>query len=423
MSESLVERQQRLTGIRSPGLYNDPVHIVRADDVWLWDAQGKKYLDCNSNVAHIGHCHPNVVAAIAKQAASLTTSGLYLNHDAMDYVEQLTGKCGHQISQIIMTSAWSQANDIALRMARAMTGKTGIIATDNAFHGSTTAVGQLSAQHAIAGGHSGHVRLVPAPDSVQPVGTKSDTQAEVFARNVGRAIVDLEDSGHGFAGFILSPVFAHEGLPGLPRDFLEPTIGIVRRARGLVLCDEHQSGFGRTGSHWWAHDMMGFSPDVVTVGNEMGNGYPVAAVLTRPDIMAEFHENQGNRSDFGYDPVAIAAARATISVIEKEGLIENAHIVGRYMVQKLEQLKHPLIADVRSVGLHLVMEFASDNGQPAAQFADGVVQRMRRDGVLAGLTGRQNNGLKLRPPLSFGLEHADHATDALERALKECPIG
>ena len=418
MSETLVERRARLLGPNLATFYDQPLHLVRGSGVWLWDADGHKYLDCYNNVPHVGHCHPKVVEAIAAQAATLNTHSRYLHQGVLDYVEALTSKFSHDLSQVIMVCTGSEANDVALRMARAVTGKRGIIATDNTYHGNTDAVSQLTAGRRPIGGHAGHVRLVPAPDSLRPVGGSLQGQAEFFARNIAAAIVDLEETGVGFAGFMLCPVFANEGLPDLPSGFLEPAMGVVRRARGLVLCDEVQPGFGRIGTHWWGHERAGFAPDVVTLGKPMANGHPVAAVVTRPDIMAEFREAFGYFNTFGGNPVSAAAAMATLQVIEDEGLVENARAVGAYALDRMRALKHPLIAQVRGQGLFFALEFV-DRGEPAADFTHAVVEGMKRDGVLVGSVGRHGNILKLRPPLVFSRENADLAIDALDKVLRE----
>ena len=418
MSESLIKRRARLLGPNLATFYDQPLHLVRGSGVWLWDADGCKYLDCYNNVPHVGHCHPKVVQAIATQAAALNTHSRYLHAGVLDYVEALTSNFSHDLSQVIMVCTGSEANDVALRMARAVTGKRGIIATDNTYHGNTAAVSQLTAGRQPIGGHGAHVRLVPAPDSQHPVGGSLHGQAEAFARNIAGAIVELEDTGIGFAGFMLCPVFANEGLPDLPGGFLEPAIGVVHRARGLVLCDEVQPGFGRVGTHWWGHERMGFAPDVVTLGKPMANGHPVAAVVTRPDIMAEFREAFGYFNTFGGNPVSAAAAMATLQVIEEEGLVENAHVVGAYTLERMQALQHPLIAQVRGQGLFFAIEFV-DRGQPAADFTHHVVEAMKREGVLVGSVGRHGNILKLRPPLVLSRENADLAVDTLAGVLRE----
>lgn len=416
MSE-LVERRARLMGPNVPTFYRDPIQLVRGEGVWLWDADGKRYLDCYNNVPHVGHCHPRVVDAICRQSATLNTHTRYLHDGVLDYTERLTSRLGHGLGQAIMVCTGSEANDLALRMAQAVTGKTGIIATDNTYHGNTSAVSQLSTRRPPIGGRAGNVRLVPAPDSLYPVGGSREGQPEAFAREVARAIVDLEESGPGFAGLMLCPVFANEGLPNLEPGFLDKTVEVVRRARGLMLCDEVQPGFGRVGSHWWGHDWLGFAPDVVTLGKPMGNGYPVAATVARPDVMTAFRESFGYFNTFGGNPVAAAAATAVIDVIEEEDLVSNAAETGAFLAQSLSSIDHPAIAEVRGRGLFAGVVLTDADGAPASRLAEDVVEEMKNHGVLIGRIGRRMNILKLRPPMPFGREHVDLAVGTLEKVL------
>ena len=423
MTEDLIARRARLMGPNVPTFYRRPVHIVRGEGVWLWDRDGRRYLDCYNNVAHVGHCHPRVVEAIARQSAVLNTHTRYLHEGVLDYVERLCARLGHGIDQAIMVCTGSEANDIALRMAQAVTGKTGIIATDNTYHGNTAAVSVLSTRRPPIGGYPGHVRLVPAPDSLRPVGGDRNRQAQALAGHVARAIGELEAAGHGFSGLILCPVFANEGLPALPDGFLAPTIAAVRAAGGLVIADEVQPGFGRVGSHFWGHDRIGLAPDVVTVGKPMANGHPVAAVLARPEVMAAFREAFGYFNTFGGNPVSAAAAMAVLDVIDDEGLVGNALETSSYLLDRMQALSHPLLAEVRGAGLFFGLEFVQDDAMtPATAFVEDLVEAMVARGFLLNRIGRHGNTLKIRPPMPFGREHADLLCDALDAALGAAPV-
>jgi len=414
---SLIERRARAMGPNVPTFYERPVHLVRGKGVWLWDADGKRYLDCYNNVPHVGHCHPKVVEAICRQSGTLNTHTRYLHEGVVTYIERLADLFAHDLSQAVMVCTGSEANDIALRMAQAVTGKTGIIATDNTYHGNTWATSQLSTRRPPIGGRAGNVRLVPAPDSLAPLGGIVEGQAEAFAREVANAIRDLEENGPGFAGLMLCPVFANEGLPNLAPGFLDPTVAIVRRARGLVLCDEVQPGFGRMGSHWWGHEALGFAPDVVTLGKPMGNGYPVAAVVTRPDVMADFRESFGYFNTFGGNPVAAAAATAVLDVISEEDLMPQAERTAERTMALLGGLKHPAIAEVRGAGLFFGIVLQDEAGQPATAMAVRVMEEMKNRGVLIGRIGRHMNILKLRPPMPFGEAEAELAVGTLSAVL------
>lgn len=414
MIENLTDRRARLMGPNVPTFYRKPVHIVRGEGVWLWDADGKRYLDCYNNVAHVGHCHPKVVEAICAQATTLNTHTRYHHELVLDYIEELTATLGHGISQAIMVCTGSEANDLALRMAQAVTGKTGIIATDNTYHGNTAAVSQLSTRRPPIGGRAPNVRLVPSPETVRPLGGDLQSQSRTFAQNVAKAITELEEAGYGFSGLMICPVFANEGLLAPVDGFLDATVEVVRRAGGLILCDEVQPGFGRVGSHFWGHDALGFAPDVVTIGKPMANGHPVAACLARPDVMAAFREAFGYFNTFGGNPVSAAACLATLHVIKEEGLQEAANITSRYLLDRLNALDHPQIVNARAAGMFFGLEFDGDGAE--ALVAD-LVEDMVDRGFLLNRIGRGGRTLKMRPPMPFAREHADLLVDALAAAL------
>jgi len=419
MTETIAERRARLMGPNVPTFYRTPVHIVRGQGVWLWDVSGRRYLDCYNNVAHVGHCHPRVVQAIADQAAVLNTHTRYHHDLVLDYIERLTGRLGHNISQAIMVCTGSEANDIALRMAQAVTGKTGIIATDNTYHGNTMAVSQLSTRRPPIGGRWPNVRLVAAPDTLRT----SDPDGAIFAGHVAQAIAELEASEHGFSGMLLCPVFANEGIPRVQNGFLDKAVAAVRAAGGIVIADEVQPGFGRAGTHFWGHDRLGFAPDVVTVGKPMANGHPVAAVLARPGVMAAFREAFGYFNTFGGNPVSAAACLATLGVIEDEGLMENAGAVSAHVMDRLRALRHPLLAEVRDAGMFFAAEFVKDDGTtPASDFAADLVEAMVARGFLLNRIGRHGQCLKIRPPLPFSTDNADSLIDTLEDVLRALPV-
>jgi 4-aminobutyrate aminotransferase-like enzyme len=261
----------------------------------------------------------------------------------------------------------------------------------------------------------------PAPNSVAPVGGSLEGQAEAFAEHVARAIAELEAAGHGFAGMMLCPSFANEGFPSVEKGFLDPACEMIHRAGGLVLCDEVQPGFGRMGSHFWGHDMLGFAPDVVTLGKPMANGHPCAAVVTRPEIMAAFRNAFGYFNTFGGNPVSCAAAMAVLDVIEEEQLQSNADRVGRHALDRLRAIEHPLKVEARGQGLFFGAEFAKEDGSPATAFVAQVVEGMRSRGVLMNKIGREANILKMRPPMPFDIAHADLAIDTLQDVLAETP--
>ena len=417
MKNNLMARREAVLGPNVPTFFENPVHLVKGEGVWVWDADGRKYLDCYNNVPHVGHCHPNVVAAIAAQAAILNTHTRYLHDGIIDYAERLTAKFQPQLNQVIMVCSGSEANDIALRMAQAMTGKTGIISTDNTYHGNTMAVSQLSSRKPPIGGYAANIRHVTAPDTLRPVGGNTAGQAEAFAREIQIAIDDLEASGHGFSGFLFCPTFANEGLPNLPQDFMQPAAKVIHAAGGILIADEVQPGFGRSGDTWWGHNWLGLSPDVVTLGKPMANGHPVAAVVARAEVMAAFRNAFGYFNTFGGNPVSCAAAAATLDVIENENLVANAKTIGVEFLQNLQGLDHTSIASTRGRGLFIALELETD-GVADEALAAHVVEYARNNGMLMGRTGRNRNVLKLRPPMPLSAENATLATEILNRAFQ-----
>jgi len=354
VSESLLDRRTRLLGPNVPKFCADPVHLVRGQGVWLWDADGRKYLDCYNNVAQVGHCHPRVVQAIADQAATLNTHTRYLHTLLLDYIEALTATFPAPFDSAMLCCTGSEANDIALRMAQALTGRRGVIATDHTYHGNTTAVQQLSRTNPPQGGYGDHVAFVPAPDSFRPLGGVAGmAHAQAFADRVADQIEILESRPCGFGALIFCPFFANEGFPDLPPGWLGPTEAVVRAAGGVIIADEVQPGFGRLGSHFWGFQRIGLTPDIVTLGKPIANGHPVAAVVAPSESMKAFRSAFRYFNTFGGNPVSCAAAMATLRVVQDEGLQANALDVGAYVRAQLADLAahHAAIGDVRGAGL------------------------------------------------------------------------
>jgi 4-aminobutyrate aminotransferase-like enzyme len=421
---SLIERRRALLGPNVSTFYDDPVHVVRAEGVWMWDAEGRKYLDCYNNVPHVGHCNPRVVRAICDQAATLNTHTRYLHESILTYVEQLTATYDDPLKTAILTCTGSEANDIALRMAEAVTGKRGIIATDATYHGNTTLVSHLSKSNVpeVGFGLGQYLRHVEAPDSYRI----PDPDGQRFAAKVQEAIDDLEKSGIGFAALIVCPLFLNEGFPTQNLGWLRPAAEAVRRAGGLLICDEVQAGFGRCGSHFWGHQKQGVTPDVVTMGKPMGNGHPVAGLVTTADIMARFRKSFRYFNTFGGNPVSCAAAMAVLDELQEKNLQANAARIGKLAHQRLSDLasKYPVIGDVRQSGMVFGAEFVLDHATkaPASAYADLVVNKMRQRGILLSKLGRHKNTLKIRPPMPFADEHLDLLMTTLDAVLADTPV-
>lgn len=420
----LIADRARLMGPNVPTFYNDPVQFVRGDGVWLWDVDGRKYLDCYNNVPHVGHCNPRVVEAIASQAATLNTHTRYLHDGVLDYIERLTATMHASLDTAIMTCTGSEANDIALRMAEAATGKRGIIATDATYHGNTALVSQLSQSNepTVGFGLERYLRFVEAPDSYR----NPDPDGTRFAAEVADQIAAHEETGTGFAALVVCPYFLNEGFPDHSDGWLIPVAEVVRRAGGLLICDEVQSGFGRTGTHFWAHEKMGVTPDIVTLGKPMANGHPVGGVVAGRDVVAAFRNGYRYFNTFGGNPVSAAAAMAVLDEIADNDLVGNARAVGGYARQRLAALKekHEAIGDIRGSGLIFGAEMVLDRStkEPASAFTDRVINALRHRGIILSKLGRHKNTLKIRPPMPFSRENADLLFDTLDEVLAETPV-
>ena len=423
-SAELIERRTRLLGPNVSTFYDEPIHFVKGEGVWLWDAEGRRYLDCYNNVPHVGHCNPRVVEAICRQASTLNTHTRYLHGGILDYVERLTGTMDVSLDTAILTCTGSEANDIALRMAEGMTGRRGIIATDATYHGNTSLVSQLSKSNipAVGFGLGQYFRFVEAPDSFR----NPDPDGTRFADAVAEQIAEHEKSGLGFAALIVCPYFLNEGFPDHPYGWLKPAADIVRKAGGLLICDEVQSGFGRTGTHMWAHQKMGAVPDIMTLGKPMANGHPVGGVVTRTEILTKFRKGYRYFNTFGGNPVSCAAAMAVLEEIEDKQLLENARTVGKHARSRMGALarKYEFIGDVRGSGLIFGAEMVldRDSKEPASAFTDRVINEMRQRGIIHSKLGHHKNTLKIRPPMPFSVENADLLFDTLDDVLAETPI-
>ncbi|WP_434621147.1 aspartate aminotransferase family protein [Tabrizicola sp. M-4] len=410
---AMVERRQRLLGPAYRLFYETPVHLVRGEGVWLYDPDGRAYLDTYNNVASVGHAHPRVVAAMAGQAAVLATHTRYLHDGVLAYAERLLAYFPAALSHVMFTCTGSEANDLALRLARAATGGTGVIVTRNAYHGVTADVAACSPSLGVGVPLGPHVRAVPAPE-----GRAGDTAA-VFAGHVQGAIDDLLRHGIRPAVLMVDTVFSSDGLYTDPAGFLAPAVEAIRRAGGLFLADEVQPGFGRTGAAMWGFARHGAVPDMVSLGKPMGNGYPVAGLVVRPEVVAEFGSRARYFNTFGGNAVAAATAMAVLEVIEDEGLMANAARTGAVFRAGLEGLArdHGALGEVRGAGLFLAVDVERE-GLPDREGAARLVNGLREEGVLISATGPLGHVLKIRPPLVFSEANATFFLDRLERVLR-----
>ena len=421
-ADSLLERRYRVLGRNSPLFYDKPLHLVRGEGVWLYDADGKRYLDAYNNVPHVGHCHPRVVAALSRQAATLNTHTRYLDETVVAYAERLTALFDPTLSMAMFCCTGSEANELALRIARDCSGGMGIIATAWAYHGNTAAVMQVSSLFTPEDKRGPYVRTVPVMDPYRERGGRSDEQlATHYANDVKRAIDAFAADGIRFAGLLFCTAFSSEGLPTVPAGFMAKALAHVHAAGGLFIADEVQAGFGRFGSHMWGHQRLGVIPDIVTLGKPMGNGHPLAGVIARPDLVNAFAGRNMYFNTFGGNPVSAAVGTAVLDVLQDERLLQSAVAVGNYTLQRLSDLanRHALIGDVRGAGLFFAVELVSDRQAktPATAQTKRLVNLMRERGVLISRIGLHDNILKIRPPMPFQKQHADLLVDTLDEVL------
>lgn len=410
---ALVERRRKSFGAGSVLFYDEPLKIVRAEGAYLHASDGRAYLDFYNNVPTVGHCHPKVVEAVRRQVGEFNIHSRYLFDVAHDYAEKLLATFPAALSNVVLTCTGSESNDLALRLARKVSGGEGVVVTQTAYHGNTAIVTEVSPSSYRNGAPPRHVRLVPPPD---PAIFGNDV-AQGFADAVSAAIADMEADGIRFAGLLVDSIFSSDGVYADPAGFLKPAVEAAHAAGGLFIADEVQPGFGRTGEGMWGFARHGVVPDIVTMGKPMGNGYPIAGVVTRPEILSAFCADFGYFNTFAGSPVACAAALAVLEAIEEDDLIANAARVGRHLIGRLKRLqgRAPITA-VRGVGLYIGVEFGTAKG-PAPEIARGLINGLRQHGILIGAAGRFGNVLKIRPPLCVTTAHADALVDAMEHLL------
>jgi 4-aminobutyrate aminotransferase-like enzyme len=415
---ALVARRRRAFGPTSMLFYKRPLNLVRGDGVWLFDADGTRYLDAYNNVPSVGHCNPRVVEAVSRQMATLNTHTRYLYDNVYTYAERLLATMPREISNIVFTCTGSESVDLALRIARSVTGGTGFIATENAYHGNTTTATEVSPSSASSEPPNPHVFFVPAPDTYR---NRGDIGC-LFSGGVAGAIAAMRAKGIRFAGMIADSVFSSDGVYPGPPGFLAETVATVRAAGGLYIADEVQPGFCRTGEAMWGFQRHGIVPDVVVMGKPMGNGYPIGGVAIKPDLLEAFGSKSGYFNTFGGSPVAAAAGLAVLDALAEDRLQENARDTGAYLLQQLQALStgHPHVGDVRGAGLYLAVEFVNDRSAraPDKEAAVQGVNALRDANILIGTAGLHGNIWKIRPPLCFRREHADIFLEAFERVLK-----
>jgi 4-aminobutyrate aminotransferase-like enzyme/Ser/Thr protein kinase RdoA (MazF antagonist) len=438
----LEERAQRLGPSLSVS-YSAPLHILRGAGTHLYDADGQPHLDCVNNVAHVGHNHPSVVRAGQAQMAVLNTNTRYLHEALLHYAERLAGTLPDPLEVCFFVCSGSEANELALRLARTHTGGTDVVVLEGGYHGNTSALVEISAYKFDGPGGAGapaHVHVAPMPDPYrglyrspgpEAVGregceageTNGEKAGEKYAAAVNECVGRASAGGRRPAAFFAEPLLGCGGQIVPPDGFLAAAFEHVRRAGGVCVADEVQIGFGRVGTHFWGFETQGAIPDIVTLGKPIGNGHPLGAVVTTREIAESFDTGMEYFNTFGGNPVSCAIGLAVLDVIEREELQKNAREVGRRLLEGLGQLKatHAVIGDVRGVGLYLGVEFVLDRDtrSPAPLHASHAVERMRERGILLSTDGPDHNVIKIKPPLVFSQADANRLLETLDSVLSE----
>ncbi len=424
-AELRARRATVLGSALSPLTYDRPLHLVRGEGVWLYEADGTRYLDAYNNVPVVGHAHPVVVDAIARQAGMLNSNTRYLHEAVVVLAERLVASMPPGLDTVMFVNSGSEANDLAWRLATTFAGGTGGIVSQWSYHGLTAAVADLSTSEWPRGEQPATVETIPAPNPYRGPHRDDPDPDAASAAELAAAVARLAERGVPAAALYLDGMFTADGIVPPSRRYLELIAGAARAAGVVFVADEVQSGHGRSGEGLWSFGAAGVTPDIVTLGKPMGNGHPIAAVVARSEIVDHFGIDHEFFSTFGGNPVACAAALAVLDVIENEQLVENAGRVGRWLQDAIRELAdtHPAIGDVRGRGLMVGVELVTDRSmrEPDGALANRIMNGMRERGVLVSTTGREGNVLKIRPPLLITKEQAEIIVGTLDAALSAAP--
>lgn len=427
MADIVSENLRRRHAHVAPGLSvlygDDPIHVVRAQGQYLYDADGDAYLDCMNNVPHVGHSHPRVADAVGRQFATLNTNTRLLYDQLVGYAERLTALVPDPLQVCYFVNSGSEANELALRLTRTATERRGIVTVSGAYHGNTTSLVDISPYKFDGRGGLGrppHVQVAPAPDAYRGPHRGPDA-AEAYADEVAAALGRSDRDGHPAGTFICEALMGTAGQIQPPAGYLPDAYARARAHGALVVADEVQVGFGRVGSEFWAFRAMGATPDILTLGKPIGNSFPLGAVITTREIAEAFDNGMEYFNTFGGSPVACAAGLAVLDVLRDEQLPEHAEAVGDRLRRQFQALaqRHEAIGDVRGLGLFLGIELVADRASrvPASDIAQEIVGRLRAERILISTDGPDDNVLKIKPPLAFDSDDADRLTDAVDRAL------
>ena len=407
--------------------YKDSIEIVRGRGAWLFDAGGRAYLDGVNNVCHVGHCHPHVVAAGQQQMGMLNTNTRYLHQNIARYAKRLTGLFPEHLSVCFFVNSGSEANELAIRMARNFTGRRNILSLDGGYHGNTSTMVDISPYKHDGPGGAGApdwLTTVACPDTYRGKYRANDPEAAVkYAQEIADACERAAERNSGYAALIAEPLIGCGGQIVPPHGYLRHAFEHAREAGALCIADEVQIGFGRVGESWWGFQLDDARPDIVTLGKPIGNGHPMAAVITTPEIAASFANGMEYFNTFGGNPVSCAIGMAVLDVIESEGLLQRACELGQRFRDGFRRLAehHECIGDVRGVGLFLGVEIVKDrqSREPDAQRLAQAIERARQAGILFSSDGPHHNVLKIKPPMCWTQTEVDLALAVMDGALRD----
>jgi 4-aminobutyrate aminotransferase-like enzyme/Ser/Thr protein kinase RdoA (MazF antagonist) len=422
---AVLARRHRLMGSGAELFYEKPLHIVRGSGVWLYDGEGNAYLDVYNNVPHVGHTHPTVVAAIQKQTAILATHTRYLHESILEYADELTARLPAHLDACIFVNSGSEANDVAWRIARLLTGHRGALVMEHAYHGVTEASAALTPRRGEP--RDAHVATLAAP----PPQLRADSEmaaSELLdsAADAERAIASLRERGFEPAAFYVDTAITSSGIFDPPPAWAATVQERIRSAGGLIVADEVQYGLGRSGSHFWGFERRGFTPDIVTMGKPVGNGYPMGVVVANRATIEAFQSEFGFFSTFGGNAVAAAAGLAVLEVLEREELMANASSTGAYLRKHLESVaaRHDCLGAVRGAGLLVGLDVLGPDVAAAKRRCKRIINALVSEfRVLIGYEGPHSSILKLRPPMPFRPEHADRLVEAIDAAATAVDFG
>jgi len=430
--EVLLKRRAERLGPSLSVSYRDKLKIVRGKGAYLYDHTGRAYLDAVNNITHVGHCHPHVTEAIARQAATLNTNARYLSGLILDLADRITARLPGDLKVAYFVNSGTEANELALRIARTALGTKSTVVLDWAYHGNSGGMVEISPyKFKRKGGfpQPGFVEIAAFPDPYRGAHKGMTTAAgHAYAADVGRALDNMQArTGARAATFIAESISGVGGQVIYPPGYLAAVYDQVRGAGGIVIADEVQCGFGRVGSHFWGFELQGVTPDIVVMGKPIGNGHPLACVVTTRDLARRFANGMEYFNSFGGNPVSMAVGHAVLDVIEREGLQARALETGRLLLERFSDMqgRFPIIGDVRGAGLFTGVELVRDRAtlEPATEEAGLVINHMRQLGVLASTDGPLDNVLKFKPPMVFGKAEADRLCAAVETSLAALSSG